>query len=98
MQHYKARLLEGEEARRTIDEYFADDAPSGEKGTTSRKDLEPFFLGRVGEKVVILFSELAQGCCRPYATSLSEIWPKTGLTTRSVSLRKPPSHSEGKFS
>ena len=61
VRHYEARLLEGEEAVRSIDEYFADDAPSGEKGTTSRKDLEPFFRGRVGEKVVPLLAELAQG-------------------------------------
>lgn len=61
MQHYKARLLEGEEARCSIGEYFVDDASSEEKGTTSRNDLEPFFRGRVGEKVVPLLLELAQG-------------------------------------
>ena len=61
MRHYQARLLEGEEARRTIGEYFADDAPSEEKDTASRKDLESFFRGQVGEKVVPLLSELAQG-------------------------------------
>ena len=61
MKYYEARLREGEEAHRVIGEYFADDAPSGEKGTTTRKDLEPFFRGRVGEKVVPLLAELAQG-------------------------------------
>ena len=61
MQHYKAHLLEGEDALHTIGEYFADDARSGEKGTTSRKDLEPFFQGRVGEKDVPLLTKLAQG-------------------------------------
>ena len=61
VRHYEARVLEGEEARRIIDDYFADDAPSEEKDTTSRKDLEPFFRGRVGEKVVPLLAELAQG-------------------------------------
>lgn len=43
VKYYEVRLHEGEEARCVIGEYFADDAPSGEKGTTSRKDLEPFF-------------------------------------------------------
>lgn len=61
VQQYKTRLLEGEEARRTIGEYFADDAPSGEKGSASRKDLELFVQGRVGEKVVPLLTKLAQG-------------------------------------
>ena len=61
MKYYEARLREGEEARRTIGEYFTNDAPSGEKGTATRKDLEPFFRGRVGEKVVPLLTELAQG-------------------------------------
>lgn len=61
MRHYQACLLEGEEARRTIGEYFVDDAPSGEKDTASKKDLEPFFRGQVGRKVVPLLSELAQG-------------------------------------
>ena len=61
VQHYKARLLEGEETRRIIDEYFADDAPSEEEGMATRKNLESFFRGRVGEKVVPLLAELAQG-------------------------------------
>lgn len=60
MQHYKARVLEGEEARQIIGDYFANDAPSEEKGTTSRKDLEPFFRGRVGEKVSPLLAKFAK--------------------------------------
>ena len=61
MQHYKARIVEGEEARCVIGEYFANDAPSGEKGQARRKDLKPFFQGWVGEKVIPLLTELAQG-------------------------------------
>ena len=61
MKYYEARLSEREEAHCTISEYFTDDAPSREKGTATKKDLEPFFRGRVGEKVVPLLAELAQG-------------------------------------
>lgn len=43
VRHYEAPVLEGKEARQIIDNYFVDDAPSEEKGTTSRADLEPFF-------------------------------------------------------
>ena len=61
VKYHEARLLEGEEAKRAIHEYFLDDAPSEDVATTSRADLEPFFRGRVGEKVVPLLAELAQG-------------------------------------
>ena len=54
-------MLEGEEAKRVIHEYFLDDTPSTEVPETSRADLEPFFRGRVGEKVVPLLAEVAQG-------------------------------------
>ena len=45
VRHYEARVLEGEEARRAIGDYFVDDAPSEEKGSASRADLESFFRG-----------------------------------------------------
>ena len=64
VRHCEARVLEGEETRRAISEYFAEVAPSGEKGKASRSDLEPFFQGRVGERVVPLLTELAQGMLR----------------------------------
>ena len=57
VRHYEARVLEGEEARRVIDDYFLDDAPSKEKGMAIRADLESFFRVRVGEKVVPLLAE-----------------------------------------
>ena len=61
VRYHEARLLEGEEAKRIIHEYFLDDTPSAEVPETSRADLEPFFRGRVGEKVVPLLAEVAQG-------------------------------------
>ena len=61
LKYREARLLEGEETKRIIHEYFLDDTPSAEVPETSRADLEPFFRGRVGEKVVPLLAEVAQG-------------------------------------
>ena len=61
VKYHEARLVEGEEAKHAIHEYFLGDAPSTEVEATSRADLEPFFRGRVGEKVVPLLAELAQG-------------------------------------
>ena len=48
--HYNARLAEGEEARCCLVEYFIDDTPSGDGGSASRKDSEPFFLREGGRK------------------------------------------------
>lgn len=61
VRHYEARVVDGEETRRVIGDYFAEVAPSKEKGAASRADLESFFRGRVGERVVPLLSELDQG-------------------------------------
>ena len=69
LKYRDARLLEGEENKRVIHEYFLDDTPSSDAPETSRADLEPFFRGQVGEKVVPLLAELAQGML----SSMSEI-------------------------
>ena len=64
VRHYEARLREGEETRQIIGEYLAELPPAETKGTASRADLEPFFMGRVGDRYVPLLSELAQGIIR----------------------------------